>query len=246
MAASRRHPGVLWVHNDGSDERLFALNTNGQVVAAFKLQDKVADLEDIAIGPGPDPGVPYLYLGDIGDNETTRRSIRVYRFPEPELTPSISAKRVEPIARFETIKLRYPDGAHDAETLMVDPLSGEILIVTKEKRKARVYVAAENRLADKADIGLTLMNEVAFAEASAGDISPDGREIILRRENAAVVWSREPGETVAVALARRPKPARIIGPPREPNGESVAWSPDGKGYYTLSEGARQAIYFFSP
>ena len=54
----------------------------------------IDDVEDIAIGPGPEAGVDYLYLGDIGDNDEQRREIRIVRFAEPELSGS-AASRVD-------------------------------------------------------------------------------------------------------------------------------------------------------
>jgi hypothetical protein len=245
LAASRRHPGVLYVHNDGSDGRLFGIGTNGQTVAVFELAAKVTDLEDIAIGPGPEPGVPHLYVGDIGDNDRRRSTVAVYRLPEPDLPSGTTAKRPAPLTTFDTLRLRYPDGAHDAEAVLCDPRTGDLLIATKEKRRSRIYLAPANRLAAGAEVALTLLWEVPVADVSAGDISPDGHHLILRRENAAFLWTRGAEEPLLKALARPSRRVAVIGPPTEPNGEALAWRPDGTGYYTLSEGKRQPVYFFA-
>jgi hypothetical protein len=37
----------------------------------------------------------------------------------------------------------------------------------------------------------------------------------------------------------------VVGPPQEPNGEAVAFRPDGLGCYTASEGKAQPIYFLN-
>jgi len=87
------------------------------------------------------------------------------------------------------------------------------------------------------------LREIPFADISAGDLSPDGQHLLLRREDGAWMWSRGPGETIAAALANPPRRMPVIGPPAEPNGEAIAWSTDGRGYYTLSEGKRQPIYY---
>ena len=59
------------------------------------------------------------------------------------------------------------------------------------------------------------------------------------------MWSRGPGghdgDGAGESRLRR---MAVIGPPVEPNGEAIAWSADGRGYYTLSEGKRQPIYYF--
>ena len=80
------------------------------------------DWEDIAIRGRT------LYIGDIGDNLAQRPEIAVYRMPE---TSTVAEK----------ITLRYPDGPHDAEALLVDPRDGTIVIVTKNfSGPAGVYV----------------------------------------------------------------------------------------------------------
>src|SRR5678816_3059391 len=68
IASSRRNPGVLWTHNDGSKRKVFAVSTNGFLLASFDVNQAVDDVEDIAVGPGPEPGISYIYLGDIGAN----------------------------------------------------------------------------------------------------------------------------------------------------------------------------------
>lgn len=245
LAASRQHPGVLWVHNDGPDGRLFAVRTNGPVAAVFQLPVPVEDVEDLALGPGPEPGRDYLYVGDLGDNNAQRRAIRVHRLPEPTPRPGTTAKQPAPLTGLETLTLRYPDGPHDAEALWCDPATGDLYLATKQKKKARIYTAPAGRWTAPAEAVLTFLGEVQFAEVSAGDVSPDGQRLLLRREDAAFVWSRAPGETVASALAKAPQRVAVIGPPAEPNGEAVAWAPDSQGYYTVSEGKRQPIYYFA-
>jgi hypothetical protein len=42
----------------------------------------VRDCEDIAVGPGPVKGKSYVYDGDIGDNDSKRKYITVYRIEE--------------------------------------------------------------------------------------------------------------------------------------------------------------------
>lgn len=242
--AGRRNPGVLWVHNDGARARLFALSTNGAVRATFKLQAEVTDAEDIAIGAGPVPHLPYLYLGDIGDNQAERRSVRVYRFPEPPLPPGEAVEEPRAITDVELLVLTYPDRPHDAEALWVDPLTGDLYLATKQKKRSRIYRATPEALRPGGTTRLAFVAETSFANVSGGDISPDGAWLILRREEAAVMWQRVGEEDWAAVFARPPCPVPVVGPPREPNGESLAFAPDGTGYYTVSEGKREPIFFF--
>ncbi len=242
LAASRRNADVLWLHNDGDSGQLFAVSTSGKLVAQVRCRASIDDLEDIAIGPGPVKGVDYLYLGDIGDNDQRRREIRVLRFAEPDL----SGKRGQQldVAAVEEFRLTYPDGPHDAESLLVDPVTGDLLIVTKEEEQARVYSVAGEQLQDRAVAKLAAAGKLDVDEISAGAISLDGSRIILRREGRGWLWIRVEGEPVAAALARRPMEVPVRGKRQGPNGESISFGPHGDRYYTVSEGKKQAIYQF--
>ena len=171
IAASRKNPGILWIHNDsGNSARLYALNIEGELIGNFKLEGaNCRDWEDIAIGPGPDEKPDYLYIGDIGDNDEKYSSVIIYRVPEPVIDPNSELIKSK-TAPAEKIELVYPDGAKDAETLMVDPSNGDIYIVTKRRLFCRVYRAAYPYSTKQK----TTMNRVAvlpIALATGGDIS---------------------------------------------------------------------------
>jgi hypothetical protein len=242
LAASRLNPDVLWVHNDGDSRQLFAVSTSGKLAAFVTVKAAVKDLEDVAIGPGPTKGVDYLYLGDIGDNDERRREVRVVRFAEPDLKGERGVQlKVEDV---EEIRLTYPDGPHDAEALFVDPVSGDLFVVTKEKDRARLYTVGRAELRDGSRAELTAAGKPDAVEVSAGAISSDGSQILLRREGQGWLWSREAGETVASALERKPKKVPALGKRQGPNGEAISFSAAGDSYLTVSEGKKQAIYQF--
>ncbi|MBL9135675.1 MAG: hypothetical protein JNK85_07400 [Verrucomicrobiales bacterium] len=246
IAASRQNSGVFWIHNDRARDQVFAVSASGEVLSTWTLGGEVSDFEDIAVGPGPRADLQYVYCGDIGDNSATRSSIRVYRAAEPavyEYTAKFGLTMEFPVV--ERFDLTYPDGAHNAETLMVDPWTGDVLVVTKESGIARFYRAEAGDLADGAETTLSLLAEVDFDIASAGDISPDGREILLRQEEFAKIWRRRPGQTLVEALAGVPEDVPVVGTPTEPNGEGVGFAADGTGYYTISEGREPTLYYFA-
>jgi hypothetical protein len=242
LAASRQNPGILWMHNDGDAQQLYAVHTSGRVVARVRLPAHITDLEDIAIGPGPDPGVDYLYLGDIGDNEQDRDEIRVFRLAEPKIQPGnsmqITANRVE------QLRLTYPDDSYDAETLLVDPTTGDLFVVTKEKKRARLFVVRADQWKKGELATLEPAGKLKVKYISGGDISRDGKHIVLRRESRGWLWSRRDGERIEDALDRSPRqiPVRMKG--QSLNGEAVALQPDGRGYYTVSEGQNEPIGWF--
>jgi hypothetical protein len=248
IASSARNPGVLWTHNDGSRKRVYAISTNGATLGNFSFDLSLDDLEDMAVGPGPVEGLSYLYFGDIGGNShpnDVRGEVQIIRVPEPVVEPGwAGSPRSFDFAGVETFTLVYPDGLHDAETLLVDPLTGDVIVITKENNSARAYLANLNAAANGATLNLTLVQTVAFSKAAGGDISADGKRIVLRRENAAMIWARCDREPIGVALGRAGRSIPVIGPPVEDNGEAIAFLRDGSGYVTISEGDDQPIHYF--
>ena len=241
LVASRQHPDILWVHNDGSAGQLFAIAAGGRQAALVRVPTRMDDVEDIAIGPGPREG-DSIYLGDIGDNDQNRRSIRLVRIAEPDLSQARSAEmRARDVEVFE---LKYPDARHDAEALMSDPLTGDLFIVTKEEDSSRLYRIGSNDLREDAASTLELVGHLQVAKVSGGDISPSGNFIVLRSEDRGWLWSRGPEESVADALQRSPRIVLTRGRGQGENGEAIGFRPDGQGYYTISEGEHESVYFF--
>ena len=136
--AGVRNPAVWWVHNDSGDTaRAFALDANGALRGTYAFAATTAvDWEDLTVVPGPTPGTGVIYAADIGDNTSSRTGIHLYRVAEPAVAMSGPAA-VATLSGVETLHFVYPDGAHDAETLMVDPATGEIVIMTKTLAGAR-------------------------------------------------------------------------------------------------------------
>ncbi|HYP53942.1 MAG TPA: hypothetical protein VEQ42_10410 [Pyrinomonadaceae bacterium] len=193
LAPSRRQPGLFWTHNDAGDGPfVYAFDRDGAKRGTWRVAGaRHDDWEDIASGPGPQPGQSYLYVGDIGDNPIKRPNITVYRVVEPSPAPADAAStRFEPrqTEPAEAIVLRYPDGPHDAEALAVHPKTGDIYVITKEAEgPAGVYkAAAQSASAQASPLGAT-MERVGQVSApgvfpgmfTGADISPDGRRVVL-------------------------------------------------------------------
>jgi hypothetical protein len=248
LAASRVHPGILYAHGDsGSKARLFAIDSGGAVRADYRLADvERVDWEDIAVAPGPG-GAPCVFVGDIGDNgarkndRPARAEIQVFRFPEPPL-PAAGAESKQTISGVSVLRFQYPDHPHDAETLMVDPLAGDLVIVTKDPTgRSSVFRAAG--AAASAPGGPTILERVAdltvgaagtpAARATAGDISPSGDRILLRTYGSILLWPRAPGLSLADVFATAPR--HLVQPPQA-KGEAIAFSADGRSWFAGGEG----------
>lgn len=251
IAASRRNPGTLWTHNDsGAGPRIFALSSTGATQALYDLDGAGADdWEDIAVGPGPVAGTSYVYVGDIGDNATARANIDLYRVAEPDVKTG-SPTTPTRLAGVEHFKLRYPDGAHNAETLLVDPPTGDVYIVVKSGDGVSPVYRAAAPLSAAATITLQKVATLRFGTApltgnkttTGGDISPGGDAIAIRSYDSAYLFRRPAGTTVADALATPPcrLPLQL-----ELQGEALGFAADSSGYYSVSEGNKAPIYFYA-
>ncbi len=241
VVVSRHDEDVLWVHNDsGGVARLFAMKTDGTDLGTYNILGATAtDWEDIAADDS------YLYLGDIGDNGFVRESISVFRIAEPEVSAEQAPVSVD-VTDVETLELVYPGGAKNAETLLVDPASDDIYIVTKETDNNMVYRAAAPHPWDGGQATLELVvDELPFAKANAlelyggevtgGDVSLSGDAIIIRSYWRAYWWRRPAGSELWEAFSgeacKVPVPSAVV----DGQGEAIGFDLDGRGYYTLPE-----------
>lgn len=248
IAASTLDSNLFYVHNDSGDtSRIFEINPQGQIkrVIYFKGNTKeplgVADCEDIAVGIGPEKGKSYIYMGDIGDNGAGRKYITVYRIQEQK-----SWKDSVVHADAAPIHFKYPDGARDAETLMIDPIEKLIYIVSKRTDSVNVYTTPLNfRPNDTLMLNrrckLYFSGFRPFKWITAGDISRDGQQILLKSYDKVYYWKRQKNEPVWKAMQR--KPIELFYKP-EKQGEAIGFTLDGKGYYTTSEGVFAPIYYY--
>lgn len=242
IVASRQHPGRLWVHNDSGDQpRLYCLNNQAKLIATYTVTGaRARDWEDIAMGPGPLASNDYIYIGDIGDNRARRDHVVVYRVPEPNFTATntpISGQTAPAQAQ----ALTYPDGPHDAETLLVDPLSGDIYLISKRQWHARIYRAAAVPWSQTPK-KMEFCGKCSMGFITGGDISPDGRWIVLRNPTQAWLWPHPENTPLWQCFFGHPQPITLLP---EPQGEAICFSPDAQGLYTISEMHHPPLYFFS-
>ncbi|HRG98716.1 MAG TPA: hypothetical protein PLR99_20835 [Polyangiaceae bacterium] len=233
LAASLRHDGVFYTHNDSGDRaRFFALDERAGLRATYELAAVTAtDIEDIAVGPCPAGAC--VFLGDIGDNDARRAEVQVYRVPEPELADG----RLTP----EVLTLTYPDGPHNAETLLVSPDSGDLVIVTKTPTgRSGVYTAPANAVPGRAvlrKVGEVVVPPVGGGLVTGGALHPCEKRVVLRTYTVMLEYRFTGGlETLFEGAPT------VIAAGREPQGEAVTYSANGRSIFTISEGKSAPLH----
>lgn len=234
LAASRKHPGLLYSHNDSGDSaRVFVMDATGQHKGIIRLAGaRNKDWEEIALGPGPQPGTDYLYCADVGDNLRRRDSIVVYRLPEPEPS-NYTPDRPFTTTAFERIVIRYEDGAHDCEGILVEPATRHLYLISKRDARSRLYVVRYPQNTAGPNVARYLF-ELPFTQVTAASTNTTGTEVIARTYGGIFYWG-SPQVLPFDSLLRRPPV--LLTYLRETQGEAVCFAPDGSGYYTLSEKA---------
>lgn len=232
-AVSRREPNRVWLHNDAGDGAIVVpVDLRfGAVERAVTLTGvDVVDPEDIAATNDGD-----LVLADIGDNNSRRNSIQLYRFPEPaHNATSAIARRID---------LRYPDGPHNAEAMVLTTDASAALVLTKELTGVSAVFRADLN-AQTAQV-MTYVGQVTIAGERAE--TPNivtaadavGSTLFLRSFENGYVLSSPAGGQLEDAL--RTAPRRFDLPPMV-QGEALCASADGRTLVTASESRGAAAF----
>ncbi|HEX5726453.1 MAG TPA: hypothetical protein VFX98_13350, partial [Longimicrobiaceae bacterium] len=178
-ALSRRHPGLLWTHEDsGNEPELLGIDAEGRLAAAMPVAGaRNDDWEDLALGPCAEGDC--LYIADVGDNEKGRRHVSLWVVPEP--APGDPTTR--PAREY---RARFPGGrTPDTEALVVLP-GGEVFLVTKGNQGPIELYRWPTPLAAGGVAELERVRELAPEPSQTGDrvtgagASPDGRWVAVR------------------------------------------------------------------
>jgi hypothetical protein len=237
---------VLWTLNDsGNEPLLFALDTTGRRLGTWRVRGaENQDWESVASYRDPG-GRCALVIGDIGDNDEQRSEVRLYRIPEPTVSAaavSATAKGTASTEPAQTLALHYPDGPHNAETLLVHPRTGQLYVVTKEEKGPAEVFRVEPRFgatATGAKVGEVSVPSKPKGRLTDGAFSPDGTRVMLCDEQA--------GYELVLPAGAAPdtiwnQPPRTVDLGDRPQGEGVSYSRDGDAVYASSEKKNSALY----
>ncbi|MDO7867717.1 hypothetical protein [Nocardioides jiangxiensis] len=205
---------AVTMNDSGDTARVFTVDlATGDTVGVTRFDGAADDLESLAPA---DAG--HVWVGDTGDNGKDRPDITVTRVPVGRGDRTVTG---------ETFHLTYPDGPHDAETLLAQPRTGRLFVVSKSPLGGAVYAAP----AELRSTGENQLVKVATAPALATDGSflPDGHHVLVRNYVMATVLT-VPGW----------QPVAAFRLPEQKQGEGLGVRADGTVFLS-SEGADQPV-----
>jgi hypothetical protein len=214
--------------DDGGDRiTVYVLDTACRVVDARTADVDPYDPEDLALGRDGT-----VWLADTGDNNTQRATVALLAL-RPDGTTAV-------------YRLSYPDGPHDAESLLLAP-DGTPYVVTKDVTGHSGVYRPVSAPVDGGTVALAKVAALAFGAtgtpggpvgpasallATGGAVSPDGRLVAVRTYTDAYLWPLT-GSDVPAALARTPVRIPL---PASPQGEAIAFAADGRHLVVAGEG----------
>jgi hypothetical protein len=204
---------IVYTNNDSGDRAvIYGVDPRtGRTISRTRYADSVTDVESIAPGTRGT-----LWAGDTGDNRKNRHDIAVYR-----MRPRDGR---QPAAKYP---LSYPDGPHDDETLLVQPQTQRVFVVSKSVFGGTVYAAPR-------DLREQRRNRLrAYARVSGlvtdGSFFPDGKHVVLRTYGTASVYTFPGFELVGT-----------VDLPTQPQGEGISVSRTGRVLIS-SEGVQAEV-----
>jgi hypothetical protein len=218
LETSVRFRNILYTHNDSGDSaRFFAVGPHGETRAVYTLRGATNhDWEDMSQGPHRT-----LWLGDIGNNAARTGIISVYRVREPKRLHSHSV-------RWTRFDFSYDDGAHNAEALMVDPVTGHLFVVTKSLDDNAIYKGDR----PFSTTGVNMLHRVApvsvTGKVTGADFTSNGKRFVIRTYGQAYFGRRIGGPLNAVPLPS--------------SGESIAFTRNNRNVVISSEGVGTPVY----
>jgi hypothetical protein len=206
-------------NDSGNSADVYTLNAHGRTVGDTHWAKSQIDCESIApVGPHR------VWVGDIGDNHSTRASISIAEVPVGRGDRHVHATQYV---------LVYPDGAHNAETLVRDPGTGRLYIVTKEPTGGALYRVPRPLSADHPNtLRLVPTTDGILHSATDGAFFKSGNYLVIRNYSE--------GQPFAWPSMRSVGTFRL---PAQQQGEGLA-SDTGGSVFLSSEGVHQPVLHY--
>ena len=192
LVKSRMWPNVIWTHNNSGDEpRIFPIRKDGSVIKPTWMEDYIGiqipdavnvDWESITTD---DEG--HLYIGDIGNNNNTRRDLCIYVIDEPYPNETVMTCVSKRISFFYSDQKTIPPEKNNFDAEAMFWRNGELYILTKHRSDTYTKLYRLNSMdpLDK-NSAVPIIRINIHGQVSGADISPDGKRLIILTYNA--IW----------------------------------------------------------
>jgi hypothetical protein len=240
LAASWRHPGRFWTHNDsGGTPCLYAFDAQGRHLGCCRLRGtQPTDWE--ALGSFAIDGRCYLFVADVGDNLRKRTECQILILREPD---SADAEAVPHVLRFV-----YEDGPRDCEAVAYDPAARQFLLVEKLLLglSCRVYQLAWPAASPEPRRVARAIARIPVPFATGMDISADGKRLVVATYGEGYEFVRKPSEDWSQALASKGFSIPLPTLPIRRQGEAICYGTDGVTLYLTSEKRPCPLFVLHP
>ncbi|MEM1263061.1 MAG: hypothetical protein AAGH76_11750 [Pseudomonadota bacterium] len=253
LARSRVADDRYWVINDsGNAAILYAMDSRGERLGAL-VPRGIGNVDWEDLDSFELDGVPYLIIADIGDNNGVRSELRVHIVKEPTTLPGRG--RMASLKVDRTIRLAYPGGGRDAESIAVH--GDWLYVMTKrtlppELYRARIDASGDDiveveYLGKVTSLPPPTVRELADAprrgqfgwQPTAMSFSSGGDRAVVVTNWRAFVFSRQPQQSWLEAL--NGSPTSVPMPPVK-RAESVCFDSPETALITTFEGRHAPVF----
>ncbi|MET4610169.1 hypothetical protein ABIC28_001139 [Rhodococcus sp. PvR044] len=216
--------GIYAAADSGTDDAIRVLDDQCRVTGTLPLPVDPFDVEDLAQADGR------LWLSDTGDNAGARTTVAL-----TDMDTGTGAGTLR--------RLTYPDGAHDAEAILLGS-DGVPVLVTKELFGASgIYRPAgalrAEQLPSPGPTALERVGQIGFEPTetpggpipfaastmiTGGAVSADGTVVALRTYTDVYLYPAPDGDVVAALTGAEPTRVPMSD---QPQGEAIAFTPAG-------------------
>lgn len=231
-APSQANPGLFWTIGDsGNPPEILAIDTTGALRGRFALLN-TANVDWEAVAVGPCPRGTCVYVGDTGDNAERRDEVMIHRLVEP----SVRDAERGTVGAVETLRVKYPNQAHDVEAMGVTA-DGTVVLVTKGRSQGvLVYEIPPQAWGGERAVVATRVDSLPITASGSNGrrvtdlaLNSAGTRLVVRTYRDLFIFERSRTGKLTPMVA-----CDILG--REPQGEGVAWLPDGRLLLTSEAG----------
>lgn len=182
LDTSLRERDRFWALNDsGNGNFLLLLDSRGRVLRQFEVEGASnRDWEDLSSFHWR--GRAWLLIADTGDNAGKREYSTLYLIAEPPANARGSVLR-----GVRALHFQYEDGPHDVESMTIDPIRQDILLLTKRTVPSSLFRIPLSAFDQSEHVIATKLADLdGIPQPTEADIERDGPLARYRSQTTAM------------------------------------------------------------